>query len=116
MTLISVGLINRFLSADVVNATMDKYNWAPAWQSGTAVADVTLKPGTVVNMVVSEDTYFALERGKDPSRAFGGWATFDNVPDQAYARNKLAITSHQPATGYLPRNGNNCCRTKPSGM
>jgi hypothetical protein len=48
----SAGSVNRFLSADAVNATMDTHNWSPAWQSGTMVADATLKPGTMVNMVV----------------------------------------------------------------
>lgn len=86
------GSVNRFLSADAVNATMGTYNWSPAWQSGTMVADATLKPGTVVDMVVDSATYDNILRG-DTSRAFGGWATFDDVPNQAYARNELAITT-----------------------
>ncbi|GAB2795479.1 hemagglutinin repeat-containing protein [Dyella kyungheensis] len=94
----NVGTVNRFLSADAVNATMDTYNWSPAWQSGTMVADATLKPGTVVNMVVDKATYEALTTpGADTSRAFGGWATFDDVSNQAYARNQLAITSDMKA-------------------
>ncbi|WP_201313832.1 hemagglutinin repeat-containing protein [Dyella sp. EPa41] len=88
----NVGSVNRFLSADAVNAAMDTYNWSPAWQSGTMVADATLKPGTVVNMVVDADTYERVKAGNF-DRAFGGWATFDEVPNQAYARNQLAITS-----------------------
>lgn len=87
----SAGSVNRFLSADAVNATMDTHSWLPAWRSGTMVADATLKPGTMVNMVVDAKAYYAILQG-DTSRAFGGWATFDNVSSQAYARNELAIT------------------------
>lgn len=90
----NVGAINGFESADSVNATMGKYNWAPAWMPGTQVADATLNPGTVVNMVVDKATYDALTTpGADVSRAFGGWGTLDDVSNQAYARNSLAITS-----------------------
>jgi hypothetical protein len=89
----NVGTINRFESAEAVNATMSQYNWAPAWQAGTQVADSTLKPGTMVNMVVNQEAYLALTTpGADVSRAFGGWATFDEVPNLAYVRNDLAIT------------------------
>ncbi len=38
----------------------------------------------------------------DISRSFGGWATFDNVPSQAYARNQLAIApAFKPSVGYI---------------
>ena len=56
-------------------------------------------------MVVDERAYRALmaeEGTTDISRVFGGWATFDNVPNQAYARNQLAITSEmKPNAGYV---------------
>lgn len=38
------------------------------------------------------DTYDAI-RLEDTSRAFGGWATFDDVPNHACARGQLAIKS-----------------------
>lgn len=88
----NVGAVNGFKNADALNALMDKYNWSPAWMSGTQVADVTLKPGTTMNMVVSADTYSKMLEG-DTSRLFGGWGTFDDIPSQAYVRNELAITS-----------------------
>jgi hypothetical protein len=52
---------------------------------------------------VDKATYEALTTpGADISRAFGGWATFDNVPSQAYARNDLAITSPmKPDASYV---------------
>jgi hypothetical protein len=90
----NVGAINKFESADTLNTLMDKHNWSPAWMSGTQVADVTLRPGNMVNMVVDKATYDALTTpGADLSKAFGGWATLDDVSNQAYARNNLAITS-----------------------
>ena len=55
------------------------------------VADATLKPVTMVNMVADAKAYYAILQG-DTSCAFGRWATFDNVSSQAYARNELAIT------------------------
>jgi hypothetical protein len=55
------------------------------------VADATLKPVTIVNMVADAKAYYAILQG-DTSCAFGRWATFDNVSSQAYARNELAIT------------------------
>jgi len=44
--------------------------------------------GTRYNMVVSQVQAEALKRGKP---WFGGWATADAIPDQAFARQKLAI-------------------------
>ncbi len=62
-----------------------------------------MKPGTTVKMVVDEATYKRLNtEGADLSRAFGGWATLDDVPSQAYARDQLAITSAmKPDVGYV---------------
>lgn len=88
------GAIKGFKSADEVNALMNAADgWSPAWTSGSSVAEATMKPGTTVRMVVDADQYAALNKpGADISRSFGGWATFDDVPDLAYARNQLAIT------------------------
>lgn len=62
--------------------------WSPAWQPGTAVAEVTIKPGTTVQMVVSERQFASIEAGKY-EEAFGGWATFHTVPDLSYARKSI---------------------------
>lgn len=100
---LDAGAIKTFKSANEVNALMKSSEWSPAWKPGTAVAETTLKPGTTVKMVVDESSYRRLTTpGADTSRAFGGWATFDEVPSQAYARNQLAITSEIKANvGYV---------------
>jgi len=84
------GAIKGFVSADELNALMKASEWSPAWKSGTSVAEVTVQPGTTIKMVVNEGQYQMLREGKP---AYGGFATFDDVPNQAYARNQLAITS-----------------------
>jgi filamentous hemagglutinin len=91
---LDAGVIQGFKSAEEVNAMMKAApSWSPAWQPGTTVAEVTMKPGTTVHMVVDKATYDTLNTpGASTSRAFGGWATFDDVPNVAYARNQLAIT------------------------
>ena len=73
------------------------------WSPGTQVAETTLKPGSRVSMVVDADTY-ALFRTSSPEARFGGWATYDNVSSQAYARNQLAITQNMKSNvGYVIR-------------
>lgn len=52
-----------------------------------------MKPGTIVQMVVDETTYLNYVNSGRTEMRFGGWATFDNVTSQAYARNQLAITN-----------------------
>jgi hypothetical protein len=94
---LDAGAIKGFKSAEEVNALMRAADgWSPAWMRSSTVAQVTVKPGTTVRMVVDKQTYDALtdiSGMADTSRAFGGWATFDDVPNAAYARNKFAITS-----------------------
>jgi len=76
--------------------------WSPAWKSGSQVAEVTVAPGTKVQMVVDETTYLNYVNRGETKMLFGGWATFDNVPNQAYARNQLAISSDmKPNAGYV---------------
>jgi Possible hemagglutinin (DUF637)/Pre-toxin domain with VENN motif len=87
-----VGAISGFKSANEVNALMQSAEWAPAWKAGTAVAEATLKPGTRLSMVVDELTYLDYVNSKRTVMKFGGWATIDAVPNQAFARNQLAIT------------------------
>ena len=51
--------------------------------------------------MVEADTY-ALFRTGSPDAKFGGWATYDDVASQAYARNQLAITQNmKPNVGYV---------------
>ncbi|MDR0779457.1 MAG: hypothetical protein LBF16_02035 [Pseudomonadales bacterium] len=53
-------------------------------------AEVTLSPGTKVQMVVSNETYDAIvNRGE--MNFVGNLAAFDDVPNQVFARNNLAI-------------------------
>ena len=101
------GTILGYKSADEINAAMLEANkslppnqaWSSAWMPGTQVAETIIAPGTRVQMVVDAAEYQKLVDGKGN---FGGWATFDNVPNQAYARNQLAITSDmKPNTGYV---------------
>ncbi len=90
---LDAGVIRGFKSADEINAMMKAADgWSPAWKSGTTVAETTMKPGTTVRMVVSERAWNDIKDGNF-ERAFGGWATFDDVPNSAYARDKLAITA-----------------------
>ena len=100
---VQAGAIHGFKSADEVNSLMNAYNYAPAWQEGSTLVEATLQPGTRVQMVVDAETYIKLNTpGADSSRSFGGWATFDNVPNQAYARNQLAITPEfKENVGYV---------------
>ena len=84
------GKITGFSNASDVNALMNNYNLAPAWKSGTVVADTLIAPGTKVQMVVSQSVYEEIKLG---NVQFGGWATFDKVASQSYARNELAITN-----------------------
>lgn len=92
---LDAGAIKGFKSAEEINAMMKAApDWSPAWKPGSAVAEATIKPGTTVRMVVDERAYKALTSPDiDSSRAFGGWATFDEVPNVSYARNQLAITT-----------------------
>ncbi|MGI4780068.1 MAG: filamentous hemagglutinin N-terminal domain-containing protein [Janthinobacterium lividum] len=76
---LDAGAIKGFKSAEEVNALMSAADgWSPAWQAGTSVAEVTVKPGTTVKMVISEANFYDIEAG-NATKAFGGWATFDNV-------------------------------------
>jgi hypothetical protein len=54
-------------------------------------------------MVVDEAAWSALTAPiPQTERAFGGWATYDNVTSQAYARNQLAITQNMKTNvGYV---------------
>ena len=79
-------------SADEANAIMRAAGKEAAWSSGTPVINAELKPGTAVQMVVTEKEYkeFILT-GKLP---IGGWATFDDVTSQAGARQNLALLNN----------------------
>jgi hypothetical protein len=59
-----------------------------AWLSNTNVVTQVVPTGTQYQMVVSEAQAQALAQGEP---WFGGWATPDAVPSQAFARNNLAI-------------------------
>ena len=63
----------------------------PAWASGTMVSEFTLQPGTKVQMVVDKMAYDAIVARENTNFA-SNWASFENIPDQAFARNNLSIT------------------------
>ncbi|MDR0779983.1 MAG: hypothetical protein LBF16_04720, partial [Pseudomonadales bacterium] len=94
-----IGAIQGFKAADEINAVMTAAEMSPAWKAGSMIAEVTLEPGTRVKMVISERQYQTLF-GEKPE--YGGFATFDDVPNQAFARNELAITSEMKSnTSYV---------------
>lgn len=75
-------------SAAAVNEAMIKAGYKPAWKEGTPVVTEIVPAGTRYQMVVAKGQAEALMEGKP---AFGGFATPDNIPNQAYARDKLVI-------------------------
>jgi hypothetical protein len=98
---VQVGAINGFKSAEAVNKLMVSYpDWSPSWQPGSVVAQATIKPGSTVRLVVNESAFNSIRAGEF-DRAFGGWGTFDEIPNVTYARNQLAITSDMKAVGRL---------------
>jgi hypothetical protein len=96
----SIGAVHHFKSAEDVNRLMTSFNKAPAWKDGTQIAEVTLQPRTKVQMVVDKAAYDAIKDGN--LNFVGNWATFDNIPSQAFARNNLAITNEfKKDVGYV---------------
>ena len=70
-----------------VNRAMTDAGNLPAW-GGKIVTTEVVPAGTRFNMGVSRGQADAIRRG---APAFGGWATPDSVPNQVFARNRLAI-------------------------
>jgi hypothetical protein len=67
---------------------------------GTQIAEATMQPGTKVQMVVDKTAYEMITKGD--TNFVGNWATFDNIPNQAFARNNLAITNEfKKDVGYV---------------
>ena len=97
----SIGAISGFKSADEVNRLMTAFDKAPAWKSGTQIAEVTMQPGTKVQMVVDKAAFDAIvQDGK--MNFVGNWASFNNISNQAFARNNLAITNEfKKDVGYV---------------
>jgi len=75
-------------TAEVINAAMVASGQQPAYAPGTPVVVEVVPAGTQFQMVVSPSQMKAVMRGK---KAFGGFASPDQVPDQNYARHKLVI-------------------------
>jgi filamentous hemagglutinin len=88
----NASTIKGFSSAEELNAVMKNYGKDPSWKTGTTVADTIIAPGTKVNMVMDKAAYLEYVNNDRVGMRFGGWATFDDVPSKAYARNQLAIT------------------------
>ena len=96
----SIGAIAGFKSAGEVNSLMTAFNKAPAWKEGTQIAEATMQPGTRVQMVVDRAAYDQIGAGN--MNFVGNWASFDNIPNQVFARNNLAITNEfKKDVGYL---------------
>ncbi len=97
----SIGAIHQLKSADELNTVMNTFNKAPAWKDGSQVAEVTLKPGTRVQMVVDKKAFDMITQ-EGEMNFVGNWATFDDIPNQAFARNNLAITNEfKKDVGYV---------------
>lgn len=84
-------------SAEEANAIMKAASKEAAWSPGTAVISAELKPGTKVQMVITEGQYLDYMKpalpGQNVKLPIGNWATFDDVAAQVQARQNLAITS-----------------------
>jgi uncharacterized Zn-binding protein involved in type VI secretion len=91
---------NRTLrSASDVNREMKEANMLPAWMEGTDVITEEVPPGSRYYMVVAKEQAEQLALGKP---YFGGWVTPDPVPNQLYARQKLAILEEfKPDVSYV---------------
>ena len=84
-----------------VNQSMITAGNQPAWLANTNVIREIVPTGTQYNMVVSEAQAQALIEGKS---RFGGWATPDVIPDQAFARNNLSILPEfKPDVSFVVR-------------
>ena len=94
----TASAVKAVRSADEVNAAMKARGWQPPWSTGTPVIEVTLQPGTKVNMIVDAKTAGAITRGDAISP--GGWATFDNLSSTAIdMRQRSAIANQfKPST------------------
>jgi filamentous hemagglutinin family protein len=100
-SVLDAGTIRYFKNADEINSLMSVYEKAPAWKASSQVVEATIKPGTRVQMVVDKAAYdMIMQEGK--MNFVGNWASFDNIPSQAFARNNLAITKEfKTDVGYL---------------
>ena len=74
-------------TATQVNEEMLAADKHAAW-GGSSVTTETVGAGNQFNMVVTEGQAQALMAGRPK---FGGWATTDGIPSQAFARDDLAI-------------------------
>ena len=83
--------LHQIRPAAEVNAAMVARHQLPAWKAGTHVVEVTLQAGTRVQMVVDRRAHDAIACGH--LGFVGQWATLEPVPDQAFARNALAIST-----------------------
>jgi len=75
-------------TAEEVNAAMVKAGNLPAWKEGTQVFTEVVPAGTKFQMVVEQGQGELLMRGLP---RFGGFATSEAVPSQAFARDQLVI-------------------------
>ena len=75
-------------TASQVNKIMIEEGNMPAWLEGTMVNTEMVPPGRQFQMVVAKGQAEAIMQGKP---AFGGFATTETIPSQAYARDKLVI-------------------------
>ncbi len=89
----TLSAVKSLRSAEEVNAAMKARGWEPAWSPGTPVIEITLQPGTRVNMVIDANTAEAMRRGHMSDVVPGGWATFDDVNTVATdMRQRMAIS------------------------
>lgn len=90
----TLSTVKAVRTADEVNAAMKARGWEPAWSPGTPVIEMTLQPGTKVNMIVDAKTAQAIAENRIEKIAPGGWATFDDVTSVSLdVRQRAAITT-----------------------
>lgn len=78
------GTKGQYSSRKEASAAYDKLKTEkPPYPNAVKPQDGIMHPGERFNMVIEE--------GRNPKRP-GGFGTLDDIPDQDYARNKLAIT------------------------
>ncbi len=90
----TLSTVKAVRTADEVNAAMKVRGWEPAGSPGIPVIEMTLQPGTKVNMIVDAKTAQAIAENRIEKITPGGWATFDDVTSISLdVRQRAAITT-----------------------
>ncbi|CAR52805.1 MULTISPECIES: DUF4150 domain-containing protein [Burkholderia cepacia complex] len=91
----------RVRTAEEVNAEAVAQGRDPPYKEGTLVIEREAKVGEQYNMVIDDAQKAKIENGQ---MYLGGWASPDEIPDQVFARNNLAIKEeYKPDLPYVAR-------------